>query len=107
MGFGALLNIILDPILMTVMGEYAIEGAALATITAQFVQASVTLHYFLKKSKVVKIHKIKSDPEIKKEMFGVGSSAMMMQILFMIQQTMLYKMAFKYGGDLNGILMAA
>lgn len=107
MGFGALLNIILDPILMTVMGEYAIEGAALATITAQFVQAAVTLHYFLKKSKAVKIHKIQSDAEIKKEMFSVGSSAMMMQLLFMIQQTMLYKMAFKYGGDTNGILMAA
>lgn len=107
MGLGALLNIILDPILMTVMGEYAIEGAALATVIAQFVQTDITLHYFLKKSKVVKIHKIKSDSEIKKEMFGVGSSAMMMQILFMIQQTMLYKMAFKYGGDSNGILMAA
>lgn len=107
MGLGALLNIILDPILMTVMGEYAIEGAALATVIAQFVQTVITLHYFLKKSKVVKIHKIKSDSEIKKEMFGVGSSAMMMQILFMIQQTMLYKMAFKYGGDSNGILMAA
>ncbi|HEO4116766.1 TPA: MATE family efflux transporter [Streptococcus agalactiae] len=107
MGLGALLNIILDPILMTIMGEYAIEGAALATVIAQFVQTVITLHYFLKKSKVVKIHKIKSDSEIKKEMFGVGSSAMMMQILFMIQQTMLYKMAFKYGGDSNGILMAA
>lgn len=107
MGLGALLNIILDPILMIIMGEYAIEGAALATVIAQFVQAVITLHYFLKKSKVVKIHKIKSDSEIKKEMFGVGSSAMMMQILFMIQQTMLYKMAFKYGGDSNGILMAA
>ncbi|HEO3093511.1 TPA: MATE family efflux transporter [Streptococcus agalactiae] len=107
MGLGALLNIILDPILMTVMGEYAIEGAALATVISQFVQTVITLHYFLKKSKVVKIHKIKSDSEIKKEMFGVGSSAMMMQILFMIQQTMLYKMAFKYGGDSNGILMAA
>lgn len=107
MGLGALLNIILDPILMTVMGEYAIEGVALATVIAQFVQTVITLHYFLKKSKVVKIHKIKSDSEIKKEMFGVGSSAMMMQILFMIQQTMLYKMAFKYGGDSNGILMAA
>ena len=54
MGLGALLNIILDPILMTVMGEYAIEGAALATITAQIVQAIVTLHYFLKKSKPLK-----------------------------------------------------
>ncbi len=107
MGLGALLNIILDPILMTVMGEYAIEGAAIATVIAQFIQAAVTLHYFLKKSKSVKIHRIKSDSEIKKEMFSVGSSAMMMQLLFMIQQTMLYKMAFKYGGDSNGILMAA
>ena len=107
MGLGALLNIILDPILMIAMGDYAIEGAAIATITAQFVQAAVTLRYFLKKSKVVKIHKIQSDAEIKKEIFGVGSSAMMMQVLFMIQQTMLYKMAFKYGGDPNGILMAA
>ncbi|MEX5397016.1 MATE family efflux transporter [Streptococcus sp. ZJ93] len=107
MGLGALLNIVLDPILMILMGEYAIEGAALATITAQFVQATVTLYYFLRKSKVVKIHKIQSDSEIKKEMFGVGMSAMMMSILFMVQQTMLYKMAFKYGGDANGILMAA
>lgn len=107
MGLGALLNIILDPILMITMGNYAIEGAALATLIAQFVQAIVTLRYFLKESRVVKIYQIKADRKIKKEMFAVGSSAMMMQILFMIQQTLLYKMAFKYGGDSNGILMAA
>ena len=47
------------------------------------------------------------DKEIYPEMFSVGSSAMMMQVLFMIQQTMLYKQAFKYGGDVNGTLMAA
>lgn len=107
MGLGALLNIILDPILMTLMGKYAIEGAALATITAQFIQAVITLRYFLKKSKNVKIHRISMDKEIYPEMFSVGSSAMMMQVLFMIQQTMLYKQAFKYGGDVNGTLMAA
>lgn len=107
MGLGALLNIILDPILMSVMGDYAIEGAALATIISQFVQALVTWHYFKRKSKVVKIGVIKSDKVINTEMFSVGMSAMMMQILFMIQQTMLYKMAFKYGNDTNGILMAA
>ena len=58
---------------MTIMGDYAVEGAALATITAQFVQAIVTLHYFLKKSKTVKIHRIKSNTIIKKEMFGIDS----------------------------------
>lgn len=43
---GALLNIILDLILMKLMEKYAIEGAALATITAQLVQTIITLHYF-------------------------------------------------------------
>lgn len=107
MGLGALLNIILDPIFMIAMGPYAIEGAALATIIAQFIQALVTLRYFTRKSKVVKIRRIQSDAQIKKAMFAVGASAMMMQILFMIQQTLLYKMAFQYGGEANGILMAA
>lgn len=107
MGLGALLNIVLDPILMKAMGEYAIEGGAIATVTAQVVQAIVTLYYFKKKSKVVKIHKIQPDKVIQSEMFAVGSSAMMMQLLFMVQQTLLYKMAFKYGGNENGILMAA
>lgn len=107
MGLGALLNIVLDPILMTVMGKYAIEGAALATITAQLIQALITLHCFLKKSKNVKIHKIRPDKEIYPDMFGIGSSAMMMQILFMIQQTLLYRQAFKYGGDVNATLMSA
>ncbi len=32
---------------------------------------------------------------------------MMMQLLLMIQHTILYKMAFKYGGDPNGILVTA
>ncbi len=104
---GASINIILDPVLMIIMGKYAIEGAALASITAQIIQAIVTLHYFRKRSHVVKIHRIQSHSQVRKEMFAVGISAMMMQILFMIQQTMLYKMAFKYGGDANGILMAA
>ena len=104
---GAFLNIILDPIIMKLMWKYAIEGTVLATIIAQLIQAIITLHYFKYKSESVKINKIQSDQEIKKEMFGVDSSAIMIQILFIIQQTMLYKMSFKYGGDINAILMAA
>lgn len=107
MGGGALINIVLDPILMLAMGAYAIEGAALATVLAQILQAGVTYYYFTKRSKVVKIHRIQSDANIRKAMFAVGASAMMMQILFMLQQSLLYKMAFKYGGESHGILMAA
>lgn len=41
MGTGALINIILDPILMVSMGDYGIEGAAIATITAQIIRLYV------------------------------------------------------------------
>ena len=57
MGLGAFLNIILDPIIMKLMGKYAIEGAALTTVIAQLVKAIITLHYFKYKSKAVKINK--------------------------------------------------
>ena len=107
MGTGAILNIILDPILMKLMGEYAIEGAAIATVLSQIVQALLTFHYFSKKSSFVKIHKIKKYKVIYCEMFSIGSSAMMMQILFAVQQTFLFKQAFVYGGDNWGILMSA
>ena len=107
MGTGAILNIMLDPILMKLMGEYAIEGAAIATVLSQIVQALLTFHYFSKKSSFVKIHKVKKYRAIYREMFSIGSSAMMMQILFAVQQTFLFKQAFVYGGDNWGILMSA
>ena len=96
MGTGAILNIMLDPILMKLMGEYAIEGAAIATVLSQIVQALLTFHYFSKKSSFVKIHKVKKYKVIYREMFSIGSSAMMMQILFAVQQTYLFKQAFVY-----------
>ena len=107
MGIGAILNIILDPIFMKLMGEYAIEGAAIATVLSQIIQAILTFHYFSKKSAFVSIHKIKKSKVIYSEMFSIGSSAMMMQILFAVQQTFLFKQAFTYGGDDWGILMSA
>lgn len=49
---GAILNIILDPIFITILKPYGmgIEAAAFATILSQFVQAVITLWYFRKKS---------------------------------------------------------
>ncbi|MGX7107964.1 MATE family efflux transporter [Facklamia miroungae] len=107
MGLGAALNIALDPIFMIAMGQHGIEGVAIATLIAQFVQAGVTLYYFRRQSKVVKIGKINKNKYISKEMMGVGVSAMLMQVLFMVQQSLLYKQAFQYGGDEWATLMAA
>ena len=92
---------------MKLMGEYAIEGAAIATVLSQIVQAILTFSYFSKKSAFVGIHKIQKYKEIYSEMFSIGSSVMMMQILFAAQQTFLLKQAFAYGGDDWGILMSA
>lgn len=48
---GAILNIILDPIFISILNPYGmgIEAAAYATIFSQFVQAAITLWYFKKK----------------------------------------------------------
>ena len=107
MALGAFINIALDPILMKIMGKCAIEGAAIATVIAQIIQAMITLYYFRNKSENVKIGRIGKEKGIYKEMFGVGVSAMIMQVFFMIQQTLLYKQAFMYGGEPSGILMSA
>lgn len=107
MALGAGMNIALDPILMIALGDYAIEGAALATVISQITQALVTYHYFRKQSQQVKIGPIRIEKELSGQVFAVGVSAMMMQLLFMIQQTLLYKMAFQYGGEMHGTLMAA
>lgn len=107
MAMGAGINISLDPIFMILLKEHGVEGAAIATVTAQFVQAIVTLWYFKNKSEVVKIGLIRRENEITGEMFSVGVSAMLMQVLTIIQQSFLYGQAFRYGGETSATIMAA
>lgn len=106
MSLGAVINIVLDPVLMIMFREHGVEGAAIATITAQFIQAVFTLWYFKKKSETVKIGLIRKEKEIIGEMFSVGVSAMLMQVLTIIQQSFLYSQAFRYGGETSAAIMA-
>lgn len=106
MALGAGINIVLDPVLMIMFREHGVEGAAIATITAQFIQAVFTLWYFKKKSETVKIGLIRKEKEIIGEMFSVGVSAMLMQVLTIIQQSFLYSQAFRYGGETSAAIMA-
>lgn len=107
MGIGAILNIILDPILIIAFGKYGVEGAAVATISSQFVQFVITMIYFIKKSKTVRFHKIRVERLLLPQIFSVGLSAMMMQLMSILQQTLMYRMASKYGGESQLILMGA
>lgn len=106
MSLGAGINIVLDPVLMIMFTEHGVEGAAIATITAQFIQAVFTLWYFKKKSETVKIGLMRKEKEITGEMFSVGVSAMLMQVLTIIQQSFLYSQAFRYGGETSAAIMA-
>jgi len=101
MGIGAVMNIILDPIMITFTkaNGNGILGAAYATIISQIVQAIITLWYFVKKSKSVRIYKIGIDKVILKNVLGVGVSAMLMQVMQMIQQTLMYNSVQQFGGN--------
>ena len=98
MATSAILNIILDPILIKVFSE-GVLGAAFATIISQLVLMIMSFFYFLKKSDTVKIHKIKFEKTLIKPVLSVGVSAMLMQVMSMLQQTVLYNTASKWGGS--------
>ena len=106
---GAILNIILDPIFISILNPYGmgIEAAAYATIFSQFVQAAITLWYFKKKSPHVKIGRIRIDGELLPQVLSVGVSALLMQILTLVQQTVIYRVASNYGGETSQLLLGA
>ena len=108
-GGSAVLNIILDPILILLLRPHGtgIDGAAYATVIAQIVYAAAMLRHFRSKSKNVRIHGIRLEKSLIPEIFGVGFSAMLMQVMTLLQQTVLYHTAHSYGGDDWQILLGA
>lgn len=108
-GGSAVLNIVLDPILILILRPYGmgIDGAAYATVVAQILYAAAMLRHFQFKSKNVRIHKIRIETSLVSEIFGVGFSAMLMQVMTLLQQTVLYNTAHSYGGDDWQILLGA
>ena len=109
MVMGAIINTILDPIFISILNPYGmgIEAAAYATIFSQFVQAAITLWYFKKKSPHVKIGRIRIDGELLPQVLSVGVSALLMQILTLVQQTVIYRVASNYGGETSQLLLGA
>lgn len=99
MAAGALLNIALDPLLISLMGkENGILGAAWATVISQVLQAVFTLWYFRKKSENVRINKVKIHGNLVGPVLSVGVSAMLMQVMTMVQQTVMYNTVERWGG---------
>lgn len=106
MAMGAIMNIILAPV-MIILFNHQVEGAAVATVVSQIVQAIITMIYFIKDSKNVQFHKIKIEFVLLPQIFSIGASAMLMQVMMFVQQVVIYKVASSYGGDSQIILLGA
>ena len=108
-GSGAVLNIILDPIFITLLNPVGrgMEGAAYATVLSQIIQALITVWYFKKKSQHVKIGRICIEKSLLPQILAVGVSALLMQVLTLVQQTVIYRVASNYGGETSQILLGA
>ncbi|MBU5300063.1 MATE family efflux transporter [Clostridium sporogenes] len=104
MALGAILNIILDPIFIRTL-NFGVEGAAIATIIAQIIQALVTFIYFKRNKSILSVNKLKFAFNLMPEILSVGGSAAMMQLMYLVQQTALYKLTSIYGGDEQLVLM--
>lgn len=103
---GSVLNIVLDALFMVWLGM-GIEGAAIATVISQIVFAAASFIYFLFFSKTLKFKTFKLEKSIVGETCAVGMSAMIMQVMALVQQAVMYSTLKKYGGEGEVILMGA
>lgn len=100
MVIGALLNTILDPVFIFVLGM-GMRGAALATIISQMVSAAWVLHYFLFGKSMLKVHtkNLKLQLPIVGQIFAIGSAPFAMQIAASVLTIILNNSLTFYGGD--------
>ncbi|MGV8982636.1 MATE family efflux transporter [Clostridium sp.] len=103
MVFGAIINIILDPILIFGF-NMGIEGAAIATVISQAFNTLWVLKYFTFKNSgsILKIKKanLKLNKHIIKEIFAIGMAPFSMQIASSLVIILYNKGLYSYGGDL-------
>jgi len=103
MVFGAIINIILDPIFIFVF-NMGIQGAAIATIISQAFNTILVLRYFTfqNSGSVLKIKRINLKPNthIIKEIFAIGMAPFSMQIASSLVIILYNKGLYAYGGDL-------
>ncbi|WDV46507.1 MATE family efflux transporter [Clostridiaceae bacterium M8S5] len=105
---GMIINIILDPIFISVF-DMGIEGAAVATVLSQFIYLIGDIVYFKYGKSVIKLtrNSFKVSFDILPKMAGVGFSAMLMQIMSAAQLAILLRFMSSYGGDNSVIIIGA
>ena len=98
---GALINIVLDPILIFKL-NLGVKGAALATLTAQAVSAAWVMKFLFGNKSILKIIKknLKLDKKIIISIVGLGMAPFIMQSTESLVLISLNTQLAKYGGDL-------
>ncbi|MBU3216278.1 MATE family efflux transporter [Clostridium estertheticum] len=103
MMFGAIINIILDPIFIFVF-KMGIQGAAIATVISQVFNTLLVLRYFTAKNSgsVLKLKKInlKLNKYIVNDIFAIGVAPFSMQIASSLVAILYNKGLYTYGGNL-------
>lgn len=95
---GAILNIILDPIFISVL-NLGVAGAAIATVLSQLFSAMIYLLYVLQKKSIFHFH-IKEccySKQIMSEIMKIGIPTLLFQILTSLSITLIKKKAKVYG----------
>ncbi len=98
---GCLTNIVLDALFIMVL-NMGIQGAAIATITSQFITSIWGLSYYLRGKSNLKFRKtsLKLDKSLVASIFAIGSAPFAMQIAASCVQIICNNSLKTYGGDL-------
>lgn len=96
----ALLNIVLNPIFIYYL-DGGIAGAAWATVVAMIVFTILSALYYIrgKANYEVSLRDYSLSPKLLRPILSVGVSAMMMQMMFFVQQVIVFKLLAHYGDD--------
>jgi Na+-driven multidrug efflux pump len=108
---GAVLNIILDPVLIGCLPWNGVYSAALATVISQLVQFLITV-YYIKQYEDECLHikgfgKLKISKTITTKILLIGLSGMVMQLLMFLRAVFLYRSVSADGTDRDLAVMGA
>ncbi|WP_102378967.1 MATE family efflux transporter [Raoultibacter timonensis] len=98
---GAVLNIVLDPLLIFVCGM-GIQGAAVASVVSQGVSAALTVAFLRRKSSVFRVEArlVRPEGEIVRPVLALGGAPFFMQATESLIIVVLNGTLQTYGGDL-------
>lgn len=100
------LNMMVTPVFILVL-DMGIAGAAWGTISSMIVYCFINIGYFVRghSTFAARAWPLTVSRPVIRQILGVGVSAMMLQIMFFVQQVFTFKSVAWYGGDRDIALM--